>query len=305
MRFNCGIALCKIAACFGVVLLHFGADCRFAVVSVPLFMILSVCLSARKLADRGGLIKRLARLYLPFAAWGIIYSALVTILERRVDLGDLIMQLTIGVPACPPLYFIFVLIASTLILQGVELVRGGGVILMVLFVLCFILQYTGVNYAMCSRLPFHPSMAVGRFAELFPMAVMGCLMWKLREHKRLMSITLGVAAFLLAAIQLSRLNLSAPGFGYSGLSLFLETLLISGLAILAEGVSMPNACEGSLKIFSGFTAGVYYIHLLVGKALELVIGRNRGWCEAIAVFCISVVIVWWMKKKRGLAWIVA
>ena len=126
MRFNIGIALLKIAACFGVVWLHFGANCQFAVVSVPLFMILSVYLSARKLGDRGGLIKRLARLYLPFAAWGIIYFTLGTILERRIDFANLILQLTIGVPACPPLYFIFLLIVSTLILQRVEYVRGGG-----------------------------------------------------------------------------------------------------------------------------------------------------------------------------------
>ena len=134
---NIGIDALKAIACAGVVIQHFGGGAWGSVVKfdVPVFMFVSIYLSGNTIqrGDICHLMHRMKRLYIPFALWGILYF-LTMCVEHRFSVSDLLLQLTIGVPACPPLYFIFLLAANTVLIFLVA--RSGRYALAWLGVCC-------------------------------------------------------------------------------------------------------------------------------------------------------------------------
>ena len=160
-----------------------------------------------------------------------------------------------------------------------------------------------------NSLELHPRCALGRFAELFPYAIAGfSFSWVMRECKtrvvRYVLIWLGVVLLVLPFIlKFGEINLSCPGFGYQGLGLFCVTTGISILLILV-GEGCRFKFENSVATMAGCTAGVYYIHLLVGKCMEIPFGRHRGCWEALAVGIVSLLVVWLMKRVKILSWLV-
>ena len=110
-NYNSGIDVLKVLACFGVVLLHFGHDVKVATLSVPIFMFVSTYLCARLFTEGTWreLFIRLRRLYVPFVVWGVSYWLMFCLFNRSFDIVVLIKQLAIGAPACPVLYFLFLL----------------------------------------------------------------------------------------------------------------------------------------------------------------------------------------------------
>lgn len=306
-RRNVGIDVLKTLACAGVVVQHFGGGAwggvRFA---VPVFMFTSIYLSGNtiKNGDGGQLLRRMKRLYTPFAAWGMLYFLAMCLVERRFNVVDLFLQLTIGVPACPPLYFMFLLAANTLLLF--LLARCGRysmVLLAVIFAGCLVLQYAGLNVRIFAGLPFHPQCALGRFAELLPVAICGYCLF-LSDRKWLVAIC-AILCFSVAAVAEGRLP--CPGFSYQGVYVLCGAICVSSVAI---GLGERVLCESSKGVgrwtvgIVGLTAGIYYVHLMVGKGLEAIGGRHRSLMEAMAVLLLSAGLVLVMKRIRKLAWMV-
>ena len=324
MKYNPVLSLLKIAACSGVVALHFGRGFAGASLSVPVFMAVALYLSAAKLTGGGGLAQRIWRIYKPFLGWGILYFIVFSIMERKCDLMILLSQLTLGVPACPPLYFMMLLIASTITIAGclalgracVPLRAASGArevlisdaLLVSVFVACLFLQYSGVNHRLFASLSLYPQTALGRFVELLPAAILGYWLWQLRERRRSVGLVAALSLTGFASIKIFNLNLSAPGFSYSGISLLLGTVALLSIAILLgenkEAVPQGQLPDAAIKGLANLTAGIYYIHILVGKAVELPFGRHRGWLEAFAVFVLSAGCVWLVKRSKRLAWLV-
>ena len=77
--------------------------------------------------------------------------------------------------------------------------------------------------------------------------------------------------------------------------LLLGTVGIGGL-LIGMNVKAGKWC----RQVASLSAGIYYIHLLVGKMLEVVIGRQRGWLEASAVYSLAAVGVILMKHIHGI-----
>lgn len=306
-RRNIGIDVLKALACAGVVIQHFGGGTgggvRFA---VPVFMFTSIYLSGNTIqhGNVGQLLRRMKRLYIPFAAWGMLYFLAMCLIERRFNVADLFLQLTIGVPACPPLYFMFLLAANTLLLFLVARCgRYSMALLAVIFASCLVLQYAGLNVRIFAGLPFHPQHALGRFAELLPAAICGYCLF-LSDRKWLVTIC---ATLLFSFAAVAEDCLHCPGFSYQGVYVLCGAACVSSVAIsLGERV----LCESSKGVglwtvgIAGLTAGIYYVHLIVGKGLEAVGGRHRSIKEAMAVLLLSAGLVFVMKRMRKLAWMV-
>ena len=307
--YNVGIDLLKIIACVGVVFLHFGQGGKVFDLSVPIFMFASIFLT-RKLIQDGTeeeLKKRIKRLYIPFACWGMIYFLLLCAMESKFNLYDLIMQMTIGVPANPPMYFIFLLMLNTVLLYYVcHYSHWKKSLMVVALILCILLQYSGINAHLVRGLPFHQQHSLGRFAELFPMAIlaylfsvcsaMGKWFWPI------------FSLLLLISFRILGLRLACPGFSYQGVNLLLGATTVSSLSIeLGEIVTrkMPDCILNKVKSFAGLTAGVYYTHLLIGKIFEVPLGRHRGTWEAVIIFVTTLAIVYAVKKIKRLSWLVA
>lgn len=308
MKYNYGVALVKVAACFGVVYLHFGPSVHlWAAVSAPAFMLIAVFLNAKKIGSRG-VLSRIKRLYIPFGAWGLIYFLFYSIAEKRFDVNVLLKQLLLGVPACPPLYFIMLLMVSTVILWALQRVVSGSLVeaaVLGLAVACLALQYSGLNACAFGKLPLHEGASLGRFAELFPAAAAGYLLAVCVRRRWLVAL---LSMMFFGATAYFGMELGAPGFSYQGLRLLaLATGLSSAFIWLGDivKVTVENRYMLLVKDAAGQTAGIYYVHLLVGKILELFVGRHRGAIEAFVVFALSAAVVWAIKRQRRIVWLVS
>lgn len=281
----------RVFACFGVVSLHFGSGMSCAAMAVPIFMALSIFLGGALFEDGdvNALRKRIVRLYKPFLFWGLVYFAAYSIVDRELNIRIWGLQMLLGAPACPALYFIFLLAICTVLLFLFYRSRWKVPMGIALVLSCFALQYSGWNYAIFKNCPFDVRMVLGRFVELLPSALAGMFLYELRGNR-------GVLSWLsVGGLSLYPLNylVGCHGFGYQGVGLFSGTVGVVSLALL-----FPNVCFGRkiVEWLSSLAAGIYYVHLLVGKTLELVIGRQRGWMECFSVFLISVVVVATMKR---------
>lgn len=186
---------------------------------------------------------------------------------------------------------------------------GGGGILMISCVFCAVLQHTGVNAMIFNSLELHPRCALGRFVELFPYAIAGfSFAWVMRECRRRTAqlVMAGVSVVFLVLPYISRsagFDLSCLGFGYQGVELF---WVVTGASILLILIGDGCVFKFGSRVagIASCTAGIYYIHLLVGKCIEMPLGRHRGLLEALVVVGISLLIVWLMKRIRSLSWLV-
>ena len=309
MKRNFGIDILKVFSCAGVVSAHFGATPRFSALAVPIFMFVAAYLSDSVVTSGDWVLlrSRLIRLYCPFLAWGAIYSILYFFInEGCFNPLVLILQFLIGVPACPPLYFIFLLALSTCIAFLVLKVRWGVGILALLCVFCVVLQYTGVNAVIFNPLELQPRCALGRFAELVPYAIAGlAFAWYMREcrTRAVRLVLLGLGVVLLMAFKFAKISMSCQGFGYQGLGLF---CVATGMSILSILIGDGREIKFGSRVagIAGCTAGIYYIHLLVGKCIEMPLGRHRGLWEVVFVGFASLLIVSMMKRIRALSWLV-
>ena len=306
--YNIGIDLLKIIACVGVVFLHFGQVGKILDLSVPIFMFVSIFLTKNLIFD--GAIddfkKRIKRLYIPFVCWGVIYFVGLSIVEYKCNLFDLIMQLTIGVPANPPMYFIFLLILNTTLLYFVcHLFRWGKYLLVFAFALCLVLQYSGANVRMMQGISFHAQHSLGRFVELFPISILAYL-YSICSGRGKWLLLICALAFIIS-FHFLELRLACPGFSYQGINLLLGTVVVCSLGIMSGEIitqTLPNCIVDKVKSFASLTAGIYYMHLLIGKILEFLFGRHRGIWEAVIVLTITSVSVYVIKKIRRISWLV-
>lgn len=298
-KYCAGVDILKCIACLGVVALHFGRNAQLASVSVPLFMFIAAYLCGRLFSEgtRQELLLRLKRLYLPFIAWGAIYFAILMVYKHTFDWRILLMQLLLGTPACPVLYFIALLASFSMILFLVGHGHYRQVFLSVIIFLCLALQYSGLNAMLLGRMPFDVRMVIGRFVELLPAAVLGYgyyLQESRMHNKYVIVLFVALAVFYFYCLAMN-LPLGCRGFSYQGVPILLGTMGIGGVML-----SLNFKGGTFVHQMATLTAGIYYTHLLVGKLLEMKIGNRRGWLEAIVVFCFAACLVAVMKRIRWL-----
>ena len=299
-NYNSGIDVLKVLACFGVVLLHFGHDVKVATLSVPIFMFVSAYLCGRLFTEGTWreLFIRLRRLYVPFAVWGVSYWLMFCLFNRRFDIVVLIKQLAIGAPACPVLYFLFLLACYSIMLFYVGHMRRRFWTLPLVLVICLTLQYSGLNATVFNRCSFDLRMVLGRFVELLPSAVLGYAFYFIGKTRVTRGVSFVVAVVPIAVYSMSVGGVFAmvcDGFQYQGAPLLLGAAGVS--VAFVSGLSSVKGA-GFIHDIAQLTPGVYYVHLLVGKLVESAIGRHRGWLEAVIVFVVSALCAFVMKRIR-------
>lgn len=218
----------RVFACFGVVSLHFGLGMSCAAMAVPIFMALSIFRGGALFenGDVSALRERIVRLYKPFFFWGLVYFAAYSIVNHELNMHIWGLQMLLGAPVCPALYFIFLLAIFTVLLFQLCRSRWKVPMGIALALSCFALRYNGWNYAVFKNCPFDVRMVLGRFVELLPSALAGMFLYELRSHR-------GVLLWLsVGGLSLYPLNylVGCHGFGYQGVGLFSGTVGVVSLA---------------------------------------------------------------------------
>ena len=305
-RYNVGADILKVLSCMGVVYLHFGAGKSAAAqMSVPIFVLVSFYLCGNHILFGSGkdLGRRVWRLYCPFLFWGIVYFLIKSVFSKTLDLGALCCQLVFGAPLCPVLYFIVDLVAVSVVLFCLAklLRRWVDHMLCCAIVICMMLEYLGFNYSLFSELPYYAKWTVGRFCELVPYACVGLICYRYAQYRKVLTALSVVLLLFWLGLRFFGVSLSAPGFMYSGVLLLVGATSISVLALLASW-NIPIQLIKIIKAGGGITAGVYYLHLLVGFGLNRL--EFSGEIMWVAVFIVAAAVTLALKQSRFTSWVV-
>ena len=291
-KFNAGIAILKIAACFGVVSMHFGSFGFFRKAAVPTFVLVSFYLSARlfERIDLRDLGRRMRRLAIPFFAWGIISLLCWWVCGSEVTGKIVLMQLTCGradVVSAGHLYYLEVCAIMTLILYALPR-RRFDLWLVAVIVFSFCLQYSNLNYQIFHPMGYNAMNTFGRICEFITYAATGLLLAHTMKWFRsvydfkwfwfICAVGFGLSGVLYAG----KLIPTPQGFASQGIAAFLMTVTFDlPFVVLGEYLQSKVALQSgmpmrALQYASSLTGGMYYVHVLVGTVLVVLSGIEHS-----------------------------
>ena len=249
---------------------------------VPVFMLLSFLLCAKYFLEptKELIVKRVLRIIIPFFFWGIV-GYLFTLLIWDLNFEALIWQLTMGLPANTSLWYLAVTLWIAIIFWVIRLLTNKKVFIIlisIIGVLSIVSQYTGLNYLIFNDLPYSPRISLGRIAEMIPYAVIGVLtsyllpIIKRMHFKQHLIIFISIGLLLAGLLTFDRFlyNYRPQGFDYSGLFM----IVVAFLLVITAFTNPLNFIENFtfktvVKWVTSFTLGVFCIHLVLGRFVEL------------------------------------
>ena len=285
--FYLGIELLRLWGTMAVVWIHYGPRRMPGVgFAVPCFVMISFFLSWNILdsLDTIRFHKRVRGLVIPFIVWGCVSYLIAIATGTSTGIESLLWQLSFGHATCTPLYYLFDVLVIMNILFMLrkclsERLFWGVTTLMV--IICLIMQYSGLNYHIFGGFPYEASYSLGRIAEFFPHAVMGCFLASMNP-KGLRMVIIGVVLVGAGLLMVSPCRVSSQ-FGYGG---FAPLAVSSGLVLMATAWTISPYHLSWLYVVSSTTAGVYYIHCIVGVVLSYF-----GYGSYLLVLLVSFLLV--------------
>jgi len=305
-RKHYGFALLRTIMCFVVVLCHFWhIPTRFAFVNyleilkpmaVPVFMMMSFFLVSKSFGTHnpGTAKKRLVRLVWPQIAWAVIYW-LFYFPIGKASVRDLLWQILTGHSESinPTMWFQTDMILLTALFFLVFHAFSRKKALLSLGILSFIsfaAQYAGINYALFSNLRYELKYPLGRLTEVLPYAVAGICFAdfhidRFLQKKPVLTALVSCAVLAGSLIAERVFPYSAPGFGYSGVFLFVEAVAVFSVAAVLPIYNIHKSAVGILNVLTNYSLGIYCSHRLVawfifetsiGSVLNSVFGITLG-----------------------------
>lgn len=140
---------------------------------------------------------------------------------------------------------------------------------LILMIITFILEYTGIAFYLFETAPYETRYPLGRVIECIPYAVIGIIYSWCFHNQSLYKIKIPVWIMCIIFSVVSRKIIpEIPGFGYNGLY-----LLLSATSICLFVLNLPDIFKGNIRIiinwFGSCTMGIYCLHLLIGKTLNI------------------------------------
>ncbi len=266
------VEVLRILCAMAVVWAHYGRyripAVRFA---VPCFVAISFFFGWRTITtgELARLRRSLVRFAVPFFAWGTVSYVVAVAIGTKTGLSPLLWQLSLGHSTCMPLYYLFdmaVMLTLIFFLRRIFPARVFWGALGCIAAACFWLQYSGLNYRLFHPMVFEAAFPLGRMAELLPSAVTGCAIAAVAA-RGLRSLVAGLAISLVSVV-LMYLGISgtAGDFGYSGFTLAAGA---AGLLLASTAFASGDPRLAKIRILSEATAGVYFIHTIVGDVLHV------------------------------------
>ena len=295
--------------------------------AVPVFMLITFFLSAKKFAVNDGmwLKDRFVRLLTPFAFWSVL--AFVTWRLLTPFFPDFAIDPTTGAfwtPSCGqdpepiPLEYLGLQVLGTTKTLGSQMwfqavlvilsaffagffrlvcPRRVAVVLGIVFLWGIAMDYSGLNRWLFEGYRYEVCNPLGRIFPMMPYAAAGLLLGMRSEQfegfsmpRRMFLVTLGfgLTAFLLNF----DVFVTPPGFFYRGLKmLFVAFGLVVGFRFLPLEC-LPVTLRQGLVWASRYSMGVYFVHIYVGRLLEVVVFPHisvvpRSFSGGCVVFLVS------------------
>jgi len=266
------VEVLRLLGAAAVVWAHYG---RFRIpvvrLAVPCFVVISFFFGWRAIesGEFARLRRILVRFAIPFFGWGVISYAVAIAIGTKAGVSPLLWQLTLGHSTCMPLYYLldmafmtsFIFVLRRYLSARMFWCASGCVA-----ALCFYVQYSGLNYGTFSHLPLEASYPLGRLAELLPAAVAGCAI-AAGGMRGLRPLFAGLALSCVSvALLLSGTSWVGENFGYAG---FVMSAGAAGFVLASTAFASVDPRLAKIRLVSAATAGVYFIHTIVGDILHL------------------------------------
>jgi len=274
----------------------------FRYLAVPSFILMSSYFTSRVMdsadVSKIFIFKRFKRIYSPIILWSLIYFIIISISKyffntpfihtfakttnyQILNTKNLFLQFFFGHSVNEPLYFLVILSWLNLIFfLFVSVIRNKEILIKLfgsIVFLCFILEYTGINYKIFSGFSYQIKFTLGRLVEFAPYFFTGTLIYAYKDKistfgklpnifKSLMFIFLFFFAYYILAYD----NMSV-GFKFNGLRYYIGAISVF---LLFNDFDIKNQKIGRvIKNLSNLTLGVYCIHMLV-ISYSLLIGHK-------------------------------
>ncbi|MEK7495194.1 MAG: acyltransferase family protein [Patescibacteria group bacterium] len=237
--------------------------------AVPLFVSLSFFLMSKYFSQIrlsiSVLLPRIKRLVLPLIFWSGIGFLLK---PNLISIKNIFLQFLTGKVVDTPLYYLIILICLTFIFWLITYLpsKFRTPLYIVIIVIAIILEYTGVNTRFFNLFADEVRKSYGQIVELIKYASLGMLFRTLvnQNKKRVILFSLVGSSLLLLLI----FKFPQPwGYNYSGVKLFLGTILVLSSILLIGQVNFSEKINKVINIFASYSFGVYLCHIIFFETL--------------------------------------
>ena len=296
-KINYGFSLLKMLLAFEVVLGHFVIWDQYnptlvwpfrELVSeaVPCFIILSFYLMTKSLLSRDEtkFKNRMIKLLIPQVGWALIYFVIYFLLnillntEPVVTIIDLFWQIFTGHSRNlnPSMWYQFdTIVLSLLFYLIVKKLNNKKTIitLFILTIICYFLQYSGINRKLFEDMIFELRFPLGRIVELLPFAFVGFALKYFDIYEKLKKyryIILPLCAFLyLKGYSIDWIEMK--DFNFSGMAKLYFSLCVVTFAYYVPLEYLPLTLKKIILIITDYSLGIYCIHRLINTLLNVFI----------------------------------
>ncbi len=324
---NNGYDIIRIMAAFMVVVIHstviflasnkknvmwvVGMEiCALCLISVPLFFMTSGALLLKKnqILTKQQFKKRFLKQFIPFICWSFVYLIARAVLGKT----EITIENILGMakePAYYQFWFMYSLLAIYLLLPVLEILiqncsRRVLEYILGLWLLFSVIQPTLAAFFPWAEISSHVDLVlcegyIGYFILGYYLREFGC---SISKRKTMLIMISGIAVILIQA----GVEYAIAGTCYQGY--FYRTYLTPGVVVGAGGVFLffQNTnwkVNRAVHRLSGYTLGVFYIHMLVLTAFEYLGftgAQSLSMCgiKTVAVFIVSSIMIAIMNKIK-------
>ena len=219
---------------------------------------------------------RFHRLIIPYISWSIIGYIVKFIyyllkINKFYSLNDFIQHMICGHILNIPLWYLANLILITIFFLIIILVfkNHNLIIFHIIMIICYILQYSGLNYYFIRKyLRHHAMLSFGRFIESIPNSITGYTFANIKIIEKLLPYRQKTIFFSFSIlIIITKYNVfdNLKTFKYGGIRLNLAASCIFIIfALLPFDLLKSKFTLSFIKQVTSYTGGIFYMHFLVG-----------------------------------------
>lgn len=279
----------------------------------PIFMCLSFWLvePAISCCDTKKILIRIKKLFTPMWFWALIYGGGYWIIQKTTGtklingISDVLWQMIMGNSETlnKSMWFHFCLLWITIILflavyHAPQIHKDLWVA--ILFLLALFMQYSSINYTLCSQMNYPMMNPMGRLMEMLPCAITGYILRRYniyesfkKDRMSIMIFAIGILAFIFLYFRESKI----PGFWTQGIShVFVSAIVVMVMYYFQDLLILIDKSTVIKKIIltvSQYTLGIYCMHRFVGVFLNVVFYGKEPNEKISFIGCVFVFAICW------------
>lgn len=315
------IAILRVILSFMVVLDHFYDRKKLAKYThilyyhIPTFFLLSFYYTHKTFTtfNVSKIKLRFERIVLPYICWNTISFILNNIYHSLLKwecyhtFYDFFKNFLNGHMLIISMWFQNILTLTTLIISIFVLLFKNQYILIfqIFMILSYRFQYSGENYRFFKNyFSPHFRLTYGRFFEALPHSLTGFFLgvFKIPDNLRIYKIkTIFVCLFSLIFASKFNFDKIIKGFKYAGIRLNMAAICIFFIFFYLDEVLKIEKIK-ILSIFTDFSAGIYFIHNLIGRgffAKKLLGYKLHSISGCIFIYLTSYILCFILNKLIG------